>query len=86
MIVIFLLIGLPVLIGAIVCRWTQVHPLAIGLLMGAVGAIIIAIGLVGIVGVDKLGVVPIIALFPAAATTLGGVLGWLRRKHVERMN
>jgi hypothetical protein len=80
-----LLIGIPALAGAALCRTTRLHPLVAGLMIGIVGAALSTMVLAGIVGTNAFAVGPIVGLFPAAAAALGGFLGWLRRKHVERI-
>ncbi len=83
------LIFLPLtLIGAALGRWTRWHPLVIapvvGLLPGAFGMVAVAAfatdGAAILVGTAAA------FLLGTGVSGLGAFMGWLRRKHIERMS
>jgi len=69
-------------------RWTRWHPLAIGtvvgLLPGALGAFAMMTFATEVGAILLFGA---LAFFIGSGlTTLGAYIGWLRRKHIEKVN
>ena len=74
------------LAGAGVARWTRWHPLLIGPLVAIPVAVLALLVAAGAMSPGALAVGGIAWLIAATAGALGAFLGWLRRKHIKRMN
>ena len=72
-------------IGAIMARWTAMHPVVAGVLIGLVGYLSGGIVLGGFLGPVPWAGAILIGVPLAGAGAVGGFLGWLRRTHMRRM-
>ena len=73
------------LAGAALARWTRLHPLLVGALVAIPIAVLATAVAAATMSPAALGAGLVTWTVAAAIGGIGAFLGWLRRKHIERM-
>ena len=73
------------LIAAPITRWAGVHPVAIAIVLGSLAMGATTVLAAGFMSPAALVAGAAIGFVVAIAAGLGGFLGWLRKKHLEKI-